>query len=97
MNEYMGLIHGVYDAKETGFVPGGGSLHNCMSPHGPDAEAFRKAVNSPLQPEYYSDTLAFMFEAQQVWRLTPYAQTAEFNQKNYLHCWHGLKPNFTKI
>jgi homogentisate 1,2-dioxygenase len=28
MSEYMGLIFGVYDAKEEGFVPGGGSLHN---------------------------------------------------------------------
>jgi homogentisate 1,2-dioxygenase len=37
----MGLIYGVYDAKEThGFVPGGISLHNCMLPHGPDADAF---------------------------------------------------------
>ena len=44
MSEYMGLIFGVYDAKEEGFVKGGGSLHNCMSAHGPDAEAFEKAV-----------------------------------------------------
>ena len=39
----MGLIHGVYDAKAEGFVPGGASLHNCMSGHGPDAETFEKA------------------------------------------------------
>ena len=31
MSEYMGLIYGQYDAKEEGFVPGGGSLHNQMS------------------------------------------------------------------
>eukprot|EP00568_Trieres_chinensis_P005033 CAMPEP_0183299088 /NCGR_PEP_ID=MMETSP0160_2-20130417/5908_1 /TAXON_ID=2839 ORGANISM="Odontella Sinensis, Strain Grunow 1884" /NCGR_SAMPLE_ID=MMETSP0160_2 /ASSEMBLY_ACC=CAM_ASM_000250 /LENGTH=355 /DNA_ID=CAMNT_0025461253 /DNA_START=62 /DNA_END=1126 /DNA_ORIENTATION=- len=40
MSEYMGLIKGVYDAKgggRGGFVPGGSSLHNCMTPHGPDA------------------------------------------------------------
>ena len=43
MSEYMGLIHGVYDAKAEGFVPGGGSLHNCFSAHGPDAATFRKA------------------------------------------------------
>ena len=40
MSEYMGLIEGVYDAKEEGFVPGGSSLHNCMSPHGPEAAVF---------------------------------------------------------
>ncbi len=94
MNEYMGLIFGVYDAKETGFIPGGGSLHNCMSAHGPDADAFHKATHSELKPEYFSDTLAFMFEAQYVWRLTPQAFAASFRQENYLQCWQGLKENF---
>ena len=42
-SEFMGLIHGVYDAKSSGFVPGGASLHNCMSAHGPDAATFEKA------------------------------------------------------
>lgn len=94
MSEYMGLIYGIYDAKETGFLPGGGSLHNCMAAHGPDADAFNKAINADLKPEYYQDTLAFMFESQQVWQLTPFALTTEFNQKNYLACWQGLKNNF---
>ena len=44
MSEYMGLIYGAYDAKETGFVPGGGSLHNQMSAHGPDLDAFEKSI-----------------------------------------------------
>ncbi len=43
-SEYMGLITGMYDAKMSGFVPGGSSLHNCMSGHGPDAQTFEKAV-----------------------------------------------------
>lgn len=94
MNEYMGLIHGIYDAKETGFVPGGGSLHNCMSAHGPDSEAFHKASHTSLQPEYYKDTLAFMFEAQLTWRLTSYALSADIRQKDYLACWQGLKNHF---
>lgn len=94
MSEYMGLIYGIYDAKESGFLPGGGSLHNCMSAHGPDADAFSKATHANLQPEYYNDTLAFMFESQQVWRLTPYALTADFCQKNYLACWKGLKRHY---
>lgn len=94
MNEYMGLIYGVYDAKETGFIPGGGSLHNCMSAHGPDADAFQKATQAELKPEYYANTLAFMFESQQVWRLTPHAINAEFRQKDYLDCWKELSSNF---
>ncbi len=53
MSEFMGLIEGVYDAKEHGFVPGGSSLHNCMSPHGPEADVFEKASNADLQPQRY--------------------------------------------
>lgn len=94
MNEYMGLIYGAYDAKETGFVPGGGSLHNCMSAHGPDAQAYEKAVNASLTPEYYSGTMAFMFESNQVWKASPEALTATFRQKDYVDCWQGLKANF---
>ncbi|MGE8475705.1 MAG: homogentisate 1,2-dioxygenase, partial [Paraburkholderia hospita] len=44
-SEFMGLVHGAYDAKAEGFVPGGSSLHNCMSGHGPDADTFEKASN----------------------------------------------------
>lgn len=96
MSEYMGLIYGIYDAKETGFIPGGGSLHNCMSAHGPDADAVHKATHAELQPEYYDNTLAFMFESQQVWRLTKQALHADFRQTDYLNCWQGLKTKFEK-
>jgi len=91
MSEYMGLIHGTYDAKETGFVPGGGSLHNCMSAHGPDADAYNKAIANSLQPHYYAETLAFMFESRHIWQLTSAAYHADFRQKNYLDCWRTLK------
>lgn len=94
MSEYMGLIRGTYDAKKTGFVPGGGSLHNCMSAHGPDAQAYQKAVGATLQPEYYANTLAFMFESKHVWQLTAHAYNAPFRQKNYLNCWRDLAPQF---
>src|SRR5690606_27298769 len=64
MSEFMGLIKGVYDAKEGGgFVPGGCSLHNCMSAHGPDANSFDKASEADLKPAYIDGTLAFMFES----------------------------------
>lgn len=94
MSEYMGLIYGKYDAKETGFIPGGSSLHNCMSAHGPDSSAYNKAINTPLQPEYYGDTLAFMFESRLIWNLTPFALNSPFRQKNYLDCWKDLSSCF---
>lgn len=94
MSEYMGLIHGTYDAKETGFIPGGSSLHNCMSAHGPDASAYQKAVSQTLVPEYYDNILAFMFESRLVWRLTYQAFYADYRQKDYVRCWENLKSHF---
>ena len=96
MSEFMGLIYGKYDAKEKGFLPGGASLHNCMSPHGPDVETFEKASDTKLKPEYISDTLAFMFESSNVFQLTPWAFNTPLLQKNYYKCWKGLKKEFQK-
>ena len=50
MSEAMGLIHGAYDAKAEGFAPGGLSLHNLMSGHGPDVDSWRKASEAELKP-----------------------------------------------
>lgn len=94
MSEYMGLIVGVYDAKAEGFVPGGGSLHNAMSAHGPDFATFEKASNADLKPQYIGDTMAFMFETSLVFRLTEFAEKSPIRQKDYQECWQGLVSNF---
>ena len=94
MNEFMGLIEGAYDAKAEGFVPGGASLHNCMSGHGPDTETFDRASSSELKPQYLSGTLAFMFETRLPVRPTRYALEAKILQHEYYECWQGLKANF---
>jgi homogentisate 1,2-dioxygenase len=94
MSEFMGLVHGVYDAKEKGFEPGGMSLHNCMTPHGPEAEVFEKASNSQLSPQKYENTLAFMFEARYVIAPTEFALHSATKQKDYLGCWGNLKKHF---
>lgn len=94
MSEYMGLVYGVYDAKEEGFVPGGGSLHNCMSAHGPDATTFEKASNAELKPAYLGETLAFMFESSLVYRTTRFAIEGGLLQDEYLSCWKNLKRQF---
>lgn len=41
-SEFMGLVRGAYEAKAEGFVPGGASLHNCMSGHGRTRTPSRK-------------------------------------------------------
>ncbi|MBL8191616.1 MAG: homogentisate 1,2-dioxygenase, partial [Acidobacteria bacterium] len=97
MSEYMGLICGVYDAKEKGFAPGGGSLHNCMSAHGPDADTFEKASAAELAPQRYENTLAFMFESRAVIRPTKFAMETPALQHDYFECWQGLKKHFIGI
>jgi homogentisate 1,2-dioxygenase len=94
MNEFMGLVTGEYDAKAEGFVPGGASLHNCMSGHGPDAESYERATSADLKPQYLGDTLAFMFETQLVIRPTKFAMETMTLQHEYYECWQGLKKHF---
>ena len=77
-SEFMGLVHGAYDAKAEGFAPGGASLHNCMSGHGPDAATFEKASNADLsKPDVIADTMAFMFETRAVIRPTRQAMRGD--------------------
>ena len=95
MSEFMGLVHGVYDAKTGGgFVPGGISLHNCMMPHGPDAEAFEAASTEELKPVKQQHTLAFMFETRFPQRVTAYAAGTPLRQLDYNDCWRGLVKRF---
>lgn len=94
-SEFMGLIQGVYDAKAEGFVPGGASLHNCMSPHGPDAETFEKAVQADTsQPHYIRDTMAFMFETRRIIRPTRAALASATLQQGYDTVWSGIRKHF---
>ncbi|MDD0973029.1 homogentisate 1,2-dioxygenase [Pseudomonas fontis] len=95
MNEYMGLIQGAYDAKAEGFLPGGGSLHSCMSAHGPDAETCSKAIAADLMPSKIDNTMAFMFETSQVLRPTRHALECPQLQADYDSCWATLPSTFT--
>lgn len=95
-SEFMGLIHGVYDAKSTGFVPGGASLHNCMSGHGPDAATFAKALAADTsKPMHITDTMAFMFESRFIIKPTAAALGGQpALQADYMNYWLELKKNF---
>jgi homogentisate 1,2-dioxygenase len=96
-SEFMGLVHGAYDAKADGFLPGGASLHNCMTAHGPDKGTFDKASNSDTsKPHYITDTMAFMFETRTVIRPTRYALESPQLHRNYSDCWQGFKRNFDR-
>jgi homogentisate 1,2-dioxygenase len=94
-SEFMGLVHGAYDAKAGGFVPGGASLHNSMSGHGPDAASFDKASTADTgKPDHVVDTMAFMFETRGVIRPTRQALESAQLQRDYHRCWHGLRKRF---
>jgi homogentisate 1,2-dioxygenase len=91
MSELMGLVHGVYDAKAEGFLPGGISIHNCMSAHGPDLATFEKASEEELAPRKIENTLAFMWESRYVFRPSAHALAAPELQQDYDRVWDGFR------
>ena len=99
MCEFMGLITGIYDGKEGEaggtFAPGGYSLHNCMSGHGPDAAVVEKAMTADLKPQKIADdSLAFMFESRYIFRPTKAAMAQETLQKDYSKAWQTIPRRF---
>jgi homogentisate 1,2-dioxygenase len=102
MSEYMGMIYGEYDAKtksdgdKEGFVPGGSSLHSCMTAHGPDAASFVKHSSmESLPPVYFDQGLAFMFESAYLFKIAPNALASPKLQEHYTKCWNKLPKLFT--
>lgn len=94
MSEFMGNIHGVYDAKPGGFPPGAMSLHNMMIPHGPDKNAFERGSNEKDDPTLLSDTMSFMLETRYIQEPTHFALHDAPLQENYADCWSGIEKKF---
>ncbi len=90
MSEFMGLIAGEYDAKAGGFAPGGASLHNGLSSHGPDRASYDKAIAADLAPQKIAGSMALMFESRQVLRPTRWALETPLLQADYDACWQGF-------
>jgi homogentisate 1,2-dioxygenase len=95
MSEFMGLIQGKYDAKPgDGFVPGGSSIHNQFSPHGPDGDATKHALEEDTRKHTrYEDTLAFMWESNKLWIPTSDA-LAKIMDNDYVKCWENIPKTF---
>ena len=85
MSEAMGLIHGAYDAKAEGFAPGGLSLHNLMSGHGPDVASWKAASEAELKPVKLDGTMAFMVES--CWPFMPTRFALDRAQPDYDAAW----------
>jgi len=88
MSEAMGLIHGAYDAKAEGFAPGGLSLHNLMTGHGPDVDSWKKASDAELKPVKIDGTMAFMVET--CWPYRPTQFALDRAQPDYDQAWTGF-------
>jgi homogentisate 1,2-dioxygenase len=88
MSEAMGLIDGAYDAKAEGFEPGGLSLHNRMSAHGPDLASWRAASETDLKPHRIDKTMAFMIES--CWSFQPTAAALASAQPDYDGAWSSF-------
>ncbi|KAJ2161225.1 hypothetical protein GGF46_001653 [Coemansia sp. RSA 552] len=95
MSEFMGLIHGEYEAKKGGFLPGGASLHSMMTPHGPDAKTVQHATTRDLAPGRVADnTQAFMFESMFQLRLTHWAVDNSQRERDYYKAWEAIPITF---
>ena len=100
MSEFMGLIHGDYDAKTGGgFRPAGASLHNVMSAHGPDSVTHEKASSSQLKPMKVGEgSMAFMFESCLMVGVTEWGlkQCKKVQEGYNAESWEPLKPHFKR-
>lgn len=102
MSEFMGLIRGGYDAKRGGsggFVPGGASLHNVMSGHGPDAASGEAAREAELKPVKVGEgSCAFMFESCLMVGVSEWGlRTCKKVQEGYNEeSWAGVKTHWKK-
>ncbi|KAL5697945.1 homogentisate 1,2-dioxygenase [Ranunculus cassubicifolius] len=97
MSEFMGIIHGKYEARIDGFVPGGASLHSCMSAHGPDRNTYEGTLRrgNDVGPVKITDTMAFMFESSLIPRVSQWALESPQMDHDYYQCWIGLKSHFS--
>ncbi|KAJ7570177.1 hypothetical protein O6H91_01G109000 [Diphasiastrum complanatum] len=96
MSEFMGLIYGLYEGKAEGFLPGGASLHSCMTPHGVDTLTYETvAAGDDLKPFRISgDSLAFMFESSLTPKITHWAFNSPHIDPDYYKCWIKLRSHF---
>lgn len=88
----MGLINGQYDAKASGFLPGGASLHPIMTPHGPDNETFHRALREKTdKPSKLTNGIAFMFETKEVLLVNKKFIASCRRDDHYMECWSYIK------
>jgi homogentisate 1,2-dioxygenase len=93
-SEFVGLVKGRYIGKGEEFAPGCASLHNCMSGHGPDVDAFERGSVASEEPQYLDNTMTIVLETRLVIRATAFALDTDLLERDYYLHWQGLKKRF---
>lgn len=75
---------------------GGISLHNRMSPHGPDRSAFEKATTDDWAPVKRKNTVSFMFETRFPQHPTRFAAEEAPLQDDHVARREGLEKTFDR-
>ena len=95
-HELVRGVDGIAEGVDPGFAesmipkfrPGGLSLHNMMSGHGPDVASWRGASEAELKPVKLDGTMAFMVES--CWAYRPTATALDRAQLDYDAVWNDF-------
>lgn len=93
--EFLSIVEGKHDSKDSSFQPGGASLHNNWAAHGPDMTTFERARVADLVPQKIEGSIVFMIESRFPLQVTPEAMAVPELQENYADCWQGFQRRFT--
>jgi homogentisate 1,2-dioxygenase len=94
--EFLSIVYGKHDSKNSSFGPGGASLHNNWAPHGPDIPTFDRGRTATLEPQKIENSLVFMIESRFPLRVTAAGLAAPERQADYTECWKGFQKSFDR-
>jgi homogentisate 1,2-dioxygenase len=94
--EFLSIVYGKHDSKNSSFGPGGASLHNNWAPHGPDIPTFDRGRTATLEPQKIENSLVFMIESRFPLRVTAAGLAAPERQADYTDCWKGFQKRFDR-
>jgi homogentisate 1,2-dioxygenase len=92
--EFLGLIEGSHESRNSGFPPGSMSLHNGWTAHGPDVATLEAAQAADLKPQKIEDTLVFMLETRFPFQHSAAAMDASNRLLDCAQGWAGFERRF---
>ncbi|MEY2927469.1 MAG: hypothetical protein RL367_1946 [Pseudomonadota bacterium] len=92
--EFLGLITGSHDSRNSGFPPGSMSLHNNWTAHGPDLATLDAGQAAELKPQKIEDSMVFMLETRFPFQHSAAAMNAPNRQTDCAQGWAGFQRRF---